>query len=220
MGRLARVVLPGVVHHVTQRGVRSMDIFFEDKDCNVYLSFLKEQGDKVGLDFVGYCLMSNHVHLLVVPSDEESLRRGIGEAHRLYTRHINFKTKTRGHLFQGRFFSCPLDTSNLLAAARYVERNPVRAKICKQAEEYKWSSASYHLGLKKSDPLIQRKHKGIGRPKEWRKWLESDPPDINELRHYFRVGRPYGGEAFIKQAELITGRSLFLKKAGRPKNQG
>ena len=219
MGRLARVVLPGVVHHVTQRGVRSMDIFFEDKDRNVYLSLLGEQGDKAGLDFVGYCLMTNHVHILVVPSDEESLRRGIGEAHRLYTRHINFKTKTRGHLFQGRFFSCPLDTSHFLAAARYVERNPVRAKICKQAEEYKWSSANYHLGLKKSDPLIQRKYKGIGRPKEWAKWLESDPPDINELRHYFRVGRLYGGETFIKQAELVTGRSLFLKKAGRPKNQ-
>jgi hypothetical protein len=88
----------------------------------------------------------------------------------------------------------------------------VRAKICKQAEEYKWSSANYHLDLKKSDLLIQRKHRGIGRPKEWTKWLESDPSGINELRHYFRVGRPYGGEAFIKQAELITAAHFFLKK--------
>jgi putative transposase len=91
--------------------------------------------------------------------------------------------------------------------------------MCNQAEEYRWSSAKYHLGLVTSDPLIQRKYKGIGTPAEWAKWLESDPPDIKKLRHYFRVGRPYGGEAFIKHAELVTGRSLFPKKPGRPKNQ-
>ena len=99
MSRLARVVFPGVVNHVTQRSVRSMDVFDEDNDRKIYLSLLKTHGYKVGLQYVGYCLMTNHIHLLVIPSDEDSLRRGIGEAHRLYTRHINFKTKTRGHLF-------------------------------------------------------------------------------------------------------------------------
>ena len=217
MGRLARVVLPGVVHHITQRGVRGMNLFDDDQDRIEYLSLLKEQGEKVGLRYVAYCLMSNHIHLLVIPPEKDSLRRGIGEAHRLYTRHINFKTKTRGHLFQGRFFSCPLDTSHFLAAARYVERNPVRAKMCSIASDYQWSSARYHLGLNKLDPLIQKKYKGIGKPQEWSKWLESDPSDIDELRHYFRVGRPYGGEAFLKKAELTTGRSLMPKKPGRPK---
>ncbi len=144
MGRLARVVLPGVVHHITQRGVRSMDIFFEDEDRDVYIALLKDQSERVGLEFVGYCLMTNHIHLLLIPSQEDSLRRGIGEAHRLYTRHVNFREKTYGHLFQGRFYSCPLDTSHFLAAARYVERNPVRVKMCKQAKDYKWSSATYH----------------------------------------------------------------------------
>ncbi len=219
MARLARVVLPGVVHHITQRGVRSMDIFFDDEDRKGYLSFLKGQGDRTGLEFIGYCLMTNHIHLLVIPSDDESLRKGIGETHRLYTRHINFKTRTRGHLFQGRFFSCPLDTSHFLSAARYIERNPVRAKICKQASEFQWSSACYHLGLSKTDPLIKKKYKGIGKPQEWAIWLESDPPDLKELRYYFRVGRPLGGGSFIKQAELTTGRSLFPKKPGRPKSQ-
>ena len=128
MARLARVGLPGVVHHVTQRGVRSMDIFFEDEDRKVYLSLLKEQGERVGVKFISYCLMTNHIHLLVIPLEADSLRKGIGEAHRLYTRYINFNVNTRGHLFQGRFFSCPLDTPHFLAAARYVERNPVRAK--------------------------------------------------------------------------------------------
>ena len=117
MSRLARGVLPGVVHHVTKRGVRSMDIFFEDKDRTCSISILNEQGNRVGLEHIGYCLMSNHIHLLVIPSDEESLRRGFGEAHRLYTRYMNSKTKTRGHLFQRRFFSCLLNVSHYLAAS-------------------------------------------------------------------------------------------------------
>jgi putative transposase len=160
--------------------------------------------------------MNNPIHLLVIPSDEECMRKGIGEAHRLYTRQINFKTKTRGHLFQGRFFSCPLDTSHFLAPARYIERNPVRAKLCDQAADYQWSSARYHLGLIDTDPLIQRKYKEIGKVEEWSKWLESDPPDLKELRTYFRVGRPFGGESFIRKAEITTGRSLFPRKPGRP----
>ena len=219
MGRLARVVLPGVIHHVTQRGVRSMDIFFKDEDRLEYFSLLKEQTSRVGLEFVGYCLMTNHIHLLVIPSEEDSLRRGIGEAHRLYTRYINFRTRTRGHLLQGRFFSCPMDDSHFLAAARYVERNPVRAQITKRAEDYSWSSARFHLGIVKNDALIERKYKGIGNPMEWEKWLQSDPSDIGILRHHFRVGRPLGSEAFLMKAELDTGRTLIPRKSGRPKKQ-
>jgi putative transposase len=97
-----------------------------------------------------------------------------------------------------------------------IERNPVRAKMRDQAADYQWSSARYHLGLIDSDPLIQRKYKGIGKVEEWSKWLESDPPDLKELRTYFRVGRPYGGESFIRKAEITTGRSLFPRKPGRP----
>ena len=144
MARIARVVLPGVVHHITQRGVRSMDIFIHDKDRMEYLSLLSRQAERVGLQFVAYCLMSNHIHLLVIPSNENSLRLGIGEAHRLYTRYINFRDKTRGHLFQERFFSCPLDDNHFISAARYVERNPVRAKICKKAESMTTGSPNPH----------------------------------------------------------------------------
>lgn len=131
MGRLSRVVLPGVVHHVTQRGVRSMKLFPAKNGKNTYLTFLNKQIDRAGLGFIGYCLMDNHFHLLVVPSNEDSLKKGIGEVHRQYTYHLNFRLKTRGHLFQGRFYSCPLDDSHLLAAERYVKRNPVRAGIYK-----------------------------------------------------------------------------------------
>ena len=121
MARLARVVLPGVPHHVTQKGVRSMEIFSSDEDRRAYLSLLNEHGAKAGLKFLSYCLMNNHVHLLVIPQHEKSLREGIGETHKRYSRLVNFREQVRGHLFQERFFSCPLDLAHLSAAARNVD---------------------------------------------------------------------------------------------------
>jgi len=217
MARLARVVLPGVVHHITQRGVRSMDIFIHDEDRREYLSLLNQQAERVGLRFVAYCLMTNHVHLLVIPSKEDSLRLGIGEAHRLYTRYVNFREKTRGHLFQERFFSCPMDHLHFTAAARYVERNPVRAKLCKHAEEYCWSSAKYHLGITEENILIRSKYEGIGSKKEWGRLLQSDPERLKKMRIHFRTGRPLGSEDFLIRAESKTGRKLKPKKPGPQK---
>ena len=92
--------------------------------------------------------------------------------------------------------------------------------MCGQAEDCDWSSARYHLGISETDPLIEKKYKGIGKPEKWAKWLKSDQTDLKELRYYFRIGRPLGGESFIKQAEITTGRSLFPQKPGRPKTHG
>ena len=214
MARIARVVLPGVVHHITQRGVRSMDIFIHDKDRMEYLSLLSRQAERVGLQFVAYCLMSNHIHLLVIPSNENSLRLGIGEAHRLYTRYINFRDKTRGHLFQERFFSCPLDDNHFISAARYVERNPVRANICKKADEYQWSSAQYHLGIIIKDPLIKSKYEGVAPEQEWKKFLKKEPYGVKMMKVHFRTGRPLGSELFVDRAEALTDRELKKKKPG------
>ena len=88
MARLARVVLPGYPHHITQRGVRSMTIFFSHEDRKEYLRLQKKQGDRFGVKFIAYCLMTNHIHLVAIPEDEDGLSRAIGEAHRLYTRMI------------------------------------------------------------------------------------------------------------------------------------
>ena len=217
MARMARVVLPGIVHHITQRGVRSMNIFYQDKDRKEYLYLLNQQAERVGMQFVAYCLMTNHIHLLVIPQKEDSLRLGIGEAHRLYTRYINFREKTRGHLFQGRYFSCPMDDPYFITAARYVERNPVRAKLCKTADAYLWSSARYHTGVIKKDLLIKSKYEGVCAQKEWKKFLKSEPIGINTIKINFRTGRPLGTDDFLKQAEIQTGRKLFPKKPGRPK---
>ena len=117
MARMKRVVVPGYPHHIVQRGVRSMDIFFEEQDRVEYLNLLRRQGDRFGVQFLTYCLMSNHVHLLAIPKHPDSLARAVGEAHRLYTRMINFRERVRGYLFQGRFSSCPFSTDTYLLSA-------------------------------------------------------------------------------------------------------
>ena len=218
MARIARVVLPGIPHHITQRGVRSMRIFRSKKDRNDYLWFLSEQGERLGVSFIAYCLMSNHVHLIAVPEEAESLARGIGEAHRLYTRAVNFRQDVRGYLFQGRFYSCPLDMRHLVAAIRYVERNPVRAKLVERAWEYPWSSAAFRVGLRAGDPLVKEAD-----PCElhlnWRELLESDPTEAGLLREKLRTGRPCGDADFVEKAEELTGRRLKPRRAGRPRKK-
>ena len=218
MARIARVVLPGIPHHVTQRGVRSLPVFFSDRDRKDYLSSLAKEAKRHGLRFWAWCLMTNHVHLIVVPQGMDSLARGIGEAHKRYTRMINLRQGTRGFLFQGRFFSCPLDEGHLYAAVRYVLRNPVRAGIVDRPEDYRWSSARQLLGLTDQDPLV-RDLCPLRNMGDWKESLGSDPADINLLRKYTRTGRPYGDNAFITMAEKMTGRDLRKHAPGRKVNR-
>jgi len=156
MARLARVVIPKVPHHITQRAVRRMETFFDDEDYEMYLSLMREWCLSSGIEVWAYCLMPNHVHLIAVPESASSLARGIGEAHRRYTRYINFKKSWKGYLWQGRFASFPMDEDYLLASVRYVELNPVRAKLVQRAEDYRWSSARAHLDGR-DDGLVQVK---------------------------------------------------------------
>ena len=125
MARLARIVVPGMPHHITQRGNRRQQTFFNSDDYSVYIDLMAQWCREQGVRIWAYCLMPNHVHLVAVPSSEGGLRRAIGEAHRRYTRRVNFREGWRGHLWQGRFASFVMDESYLLAAARYVELNPV-----------------------------------------------------------------------------------------------
>ena len=218
MARLSRVVLPGYPHHITQRGVRSMRIFRSKKDREEYLWLLSEQGKLFGVSFVAYCLMSNHVHLIAIPEEAESLARGIGEAHRLYTRAVNFRQDVRGYLLQGRFYSCPLDTRHLVAAIRYVERNPVRAKLVEHAWEYSWSSAAFRVGLRTKDPLVKEPDP-FDLDLNWRTLLQSDPKEMNLLEEKLRTGRPCGDADFVEKAEELTGRWLKPRRPGRPKKK-
>jgi len=190
-----------------------MDVFFSDADRKEYLKLLSEQGERCGVAFLAWCLMSNHVHLIAVPDHETSLASGIGEAHRRYTRYVNFREGWRGYLFQGRFYSCPLDGNYLLAAVRYVLRNPVRAGIVREPWHYRWSTTQWLVGAVPSDPLAIRSEL-LDDITDWRAFLgcASETPDV--IRKHTRTGRPLGDEAFIDQLEEVTGRSLRPRKRG------
>ena len=219
MARISRIVVPGYPHHITQRGVRSMDVFDSDEDRRAYLGFLSEEANRFGLDILAWCLMTNHVHFVAVPYAETSLARGFGEAHRKYTRMKNFAQKVRGYLFQGRFNSSVLDENHLLAAVRYVELNPVQAGMVAYAWEYPWSSASFHTGKIESDPLIRDKTLS-GRISDWEGFLAGGiSNDVDRLRMATQTGRPAGDDAFIGRVENLTGRDLSKGLPGRPRKQ-
>jgi len=216
MARLARVVVPGYPHHVTQRGNRRQQTFFSKEDYQAYIDLMAEWCEECGVAIWAYCLMPNHVHLIAVPEDEDGLRRAIGEAHRRYTRRVNFREGWRGHLWQGRFASFVMDDEHLLAAARYIELNPVRAKIVRKPHRYPYSSARAHLEgrddqLVTARPLLEM----IG---DWSRFLSSAvaAEEQESLRRHERTGRPLGSKRFVSKLERLLDRPLHPRKAGRP----
>jgi len=190
-----------------------METFFDDEDYEIYLRLMREWCDAAGVEVWAYCLMPNHVHLVAVPEREESLARGIGEAHRRYTRHINFKKGWKGYLWQGRFASFPMDEDYLLAACRYVELNPVRAKLVDRPEAFRWSSARAHL-TGKDDELVKVRPM-LDRVNNWGELLAGgDQALYDQLRMHERTGRPLGGDSFMERMSSLAGRELGKKKPG------
>jgi putative transposase len=193
-----------------------MAVFRSNADRAAYLRLMAQQAERFGLEFLSYCLMDNHVHLVVVPRTEDALARGIGEAHRRYTCWTNARQEVKGYLFQGRFYSSPLDERHLLAAARYAERNPVRAGMAKRAGDYRWSSAAFHLGLRDKDPLVEDRRM-LGLIRDWKEMLADEPEEIGTLRKNTRTGRICGDDQFVAHAEEMTGRKLRRAPIGRPR---
>jgi putative transposase len=190
--RLARLVIPGIPYHVTQRGNRRQQTFFEDSDFALYRDLLAGAAARCGTEIWAYCLMPNHVHLIVVPGDQDGLRRTFADAHRRYTGFINVRQRWTGHLWQGRYGAVAMDEAHLVHAARYVTLNPVRAKLCDRACDWAWSSARAHLagsddGLVKVAPLLDR----IG---DFAAFLGSDEDQqaTRALRMAETTGRPLG----------------------------
>lgn len=220
MPRFTRVVIPNCPHHITNRGNRRQTIFFSDEDRNHYLFLLHQYGDRFGLKFLAYCLMHNHVHVIAVPEKPDSMHLTIREVHRKYTLLINLQMNWHGSVWQGRYYSFPLDDTHLYRAVRYVENNPVRAGIVKTAEKYPWSSAPAHV-LGKTDGLLSPNGPGIRR-KAWKAYLQEqeEEAEIKDIRNRTMTGRPLGGEEFIDQTELLLGRELRLKRPGRKKHNG
>ncbi len=210
------MVAPGCPHHVTQRGIRRLDTFFSKADFQAYLGLLAESCALAATEVWAYCLMPNHVHLILVPSDPDGLRAALGEAHRRYTRRINQRKGWRGHLWQERFHSFPLDEPHLAAAARYVERNPVRAGLAKRPEDWVWSSARAHLDGR--DDALVRVGPLIERIPDWRSYLSDDldAATLKTLRQHGRNGRPLGSAEFVAKLESELGRPIGTGRRGRP----
>ena len=217
MARIARVVIPLCPHHITNRGNRRQTVFFSDNDRRLYLRLIKKFGALFGLQFWAYCLMPNHIHLIAVPINKESMNLTIREAHKKFTWQINLQNDWRGTLWQGRYYSFPLGQDHLYRAVRYVENNPVRAGLETFAEDYPWSSAPSHV-LGKPDALLSPCP--VQKPgKDWAAYLREKEEDdeLKEIRRHIMTGRPLGGEEFIEELEKICGRTLRPQKVGRKK---
>jgi len=219
MARMARVVVPGYPHHVTQRGNRKQETFFDSADYRAYLRMLSKAKVDADAEIWGYCLMPNHVHLVVVPQRRDSLAMLFRDAHRRYTRRINTRKGWCGHLWQERFHSFPMDETHLLAAVRYVELNPVRAGLCEKPTDWRWSSV--HAHLRREDDLLVTVNPMLERTSDWLSYL-SDSDDtchqLDTLRKHSRTGRPAGDERFVSMLEDLTGRKLRKLKTGPRRN--
>ncbi|HUT36557.1 MAG TPA: transposase [Planctomycetota bacterium] len=222
MPRVARIVIPGIPHHVYQRGNNRQDVFFTDDDRELYLDLLAREAGRHGLQVLGYCLMTNHVHLIAVPAADDSLAKAVGRTHVVYSQAINRLHGRVGHLWQGRFGSCALDERHLVVAMAYIERNPVRAGICRLPWTYRWSSAAPHAGTAPGGgPLDLAAWRQHWPPDVWRELLRGreDADATDALRRSTTRGRPLGADTFLSKLEARLGRRLRPFPVGRPRKR-
>ncbi len=220
MPRQARVVAVDVPHHITHRGNNRQDVFLTDEDRRRYQDLLRNQLEPCGIELLGWCWMSNHVHLVAVPRRENSLSRLVMQVHSAYAQDFNRRYRRSGHLWHSRFYSCALGPAHLYAALLYVNRNPVRAGMTGEATAWRWSSATAHVdGVDPDGLLAAWMLDSIGGFENWRECL-SQPLDQDasaELREATRSGRPFGHSEFLEQLENQAGRRLRPAPMGRPR---
>lgn len=218
MARLARVVIPGHPHHVTQRGNGRAQTFFGDGDYALYRDLLAANCRAAGVEVWAWCLMPNHVHLVLVPSDADGLRRALARVHRTYAGTIQARRKRTGHFWQGRFGAVAMDEEHLAAALRYVSLNPVRARLVQRAQQWRWSSARAHLRGK--DDGVTALAPVRDRFPDFADLLACEPEAdlFDSLRAAESIGRPLGDDRFLSRLERKTGRVLKPGKRG-PKSE-
>src|SRR6201994_2990531 len=214
MARLARVVVPGLPHHVTQRGNGRARTFFGDDDYALYRDLLATHCQAAEVEVWGWCLMPNHVHLVLVPSDPDGLRRALSRVHRIYAGVIQTRRKRSGHFWQGRFGAVAMDEAYLVAALRYVSLNPVRARLVARAQDWRWSSTRAHLRGKDDGLTARAAVKAI--VPDFAGLLSGAPEQdlFDALRAAESIGRPLGGDRFLARLERLTGRVLKAGKRG------
>jgi putative transposase len=219
MARLARVVAVDIPLHVTQRGNARRFILDSDADRTVYLNLLWQNIELHSVSLIGYCLMSNHVHLAVIPHRDDRLALALKHTHGRYASYWNTCHGSSGHVWQGRYYSCPLDQSHLWEALRYAELNPVRAGLVSEAESWIWSSAGAHCGTVAADGCLAMEiWRGHWNVSNWREYLVAGETEseIAAIRQCTHTGRPLGTEEFIQTLEETTQRHLAPRKGGRP----
>ncbi len=211
MSRNARCILPQLPYHVTQRGTNRQTVFFSTADRKIYLSLFAAQQRDAGVRVLAYCLMSNHVHFVVIPERADSLAVLFRRVHGAYAQAFNARRRRSGHLWQNRFYSCPLSERHLWIALRYVEANPVRALLVGRAEQYRWSSAAAHLDLApdRSGLLDGEFWRRSGGAATWQEMHAAPEPagHVNLLRRCTYSGRPFGEEEFVERLETRFQRS-------------
>ena len=216
MPRQARIVVPNTPHHITQRGNYRQKIFDHENQYKQYCEWMNDYALEQDLKIIAYCLMNNHVHFIAIPKKEPDLAKVFKTAHMRYAHYINKQRGAKGHLWQGRFYSCILDDTHLYRAIRYVENNPVRANIVKNAWGYRWSSATDHVGDREKGPIKLDSYKAL-EFKEWRNYLkENDPDMIDEIRLKTNRGLVVGTDSFVKALEKGLNRSLKCLSQSRP----
>lgn len=222
MPRQPRVVIPGRPHHITQRGNGQRDVFYTEVDRSVYISLLKKYTAEYAVQVLGFCLMTNHVHVIATPATAAGLTQAFGRTHNDYSRWLHVHRRESGHLWQSRYFSCPLDGPYIWAALAYVERNPVRAGLVAHCEDWHWSSAQFHLGRASSDWLTTDFWAQNWTTGMWRSWLEkgfAEDEIRGRLLEATRTGRPLGEAGFVETCEQQSGRLLRPKRSGpKPKS--
>lgn len=222
MPRVARIVALDLPHHITQRGNYQLNVFTEDKDRKQYLTWFQEYCEKYKVSVLSYCLMRNHVHFIAIPHTENSFAGLFNAVSMRYSQYFNKKQGVSGHLWQSRFYSCVLDEPHLIMAARYVERNPVRANIVKNPWDWRWSCASYYVNGGNSIIKLKNLLRFIDvSAEQWKKYidLKEEEKQLNDIRQQTLKGRPLAVKIFIDDLEKKLGRKLVAEPRGRPKKE-
>lgn len=221
MPRIARAVAVGFPHHIVQRGNNREKVFFNKKDREKYLSLLKKYADKWGSPILAYCLMSNHVHLLVRPNKEESLHKMMQGVALCHTQYVNRTYKRTGRLWESRYHSCIVDEERYLwVVARYIEQNPIRAGVVKKEEDFPYSSARAHIGGVRDEVLGEELFEEEQR-KDYIEFIRVGilEDEVRNIRYSTKTGRPLGSEEFIRKMEKKLERQFVLKSPGRPRKR-
>lgn len=215
MARLARAVFPGLPHHVTQRGNGRQQTFFRDEDYALYRDLLREHCAAARVTVWAWVLMPNHVHLILVPSDEEGLRRALSRVHRIYAGRVHERLRRTGHFWQGRFGCAAMDDEHCQVALRYVAMNPVRAGLARRAADWRWSSARAQLGI--GEDAITDVAAVRERVPDFEEFLQSAEDEEAEmrLRRAESIGRPVGSEGFLDELEKRYGKQVKPARRGR-----